>query len=262
MKQFLFVAGFFTGVLMAMSVLLSLHSDEKTHSVWRGTPRVGDGSPRFIPRVPRHTATARGGLPVSFNVLLTPSVPKFVLERTWASRDKHVHYFMTIYENTSMTAGDESVTVLQSDLGYPLLALMKVLCERKLSEVQWHVVSHGSTYIKTREVASFLRRMFSTDALLLGHCQRHSWENPSASVLSEMGFIVSQGLMESFCPSLWQCEKELTLRLPHVELGRCIRAVTGIHCSDVSDMLFVILVTFHFSATKELKIAMHELYIH
>ena len=213
-----------------MFVLLLLHSDEKPHSLWQNKLGGGKPSTRFTPRV-SHTAVARGGKLVSFSVLLTPpSVHKVVLERTWASGEKGVQYFVTSAEDINAITGDESITVLRPDFGYPLLALMKVVCRREWREVRWHAVVHGSTYIKTREVANLLRRMHSADTLLLGHCQTfHSWEN---SVPSEMGFIVSRGLMATLCPSLWQCGKEQTLR-PTEELGVCIQAVTGVRCSEV-----------------------------
>lgn len=118
------------------------------------------------------------------------------------------------------------------------LAMLKYIHDNFIDDFQWFIRADDDVYIRTRELATFLRKFNSSKSLLLGQAGVGKEQERGKLGLGEgdnfcmggPGVIMSRGVLKRVTPHLKFCSNNTSTSHEDTEVGRCLRNFAGVMC--------------------------------
>lgn len=118
------------------------------------------------------------------------------------------------------------------------LAMLKYIHDNFVERFQWYIRADDDVYIRTDRLAVYLRKIDSSEPLLLGQAgQGRKHERGKLGLNDEDNFcmggpsiIMSRGALKMVTPHLEYCSNNTATFHEDTEVGRCLRSFAGVMC--------------------------------
>ncbi|KAJ8393152.1 hypothetical protein AAFF_G00068350 [Aldrovandia affinis] len=161
--------------------------------------------------------------------------------RTWVQTvPGRVEFFSSEGSDTSLPL--PMVALKSVDDSYPpqkkSFMMLKYMYERRLDQYEWFLRADDDVYVKGERLEDFLRRLNSSEAVMLGQTGTGAQDELGTLALEPgqnfcmggPGVVLSREALRRVGPHLGQCLREMHTAHEDVELGRCVRRFAGVQC--------------------------------